>query len=217
MYDFICQSPCLSQTWCCNQAINHLTHWGRVTHICVDKLIIIGSDNGLSPDRCKMLQFSLKKMHVKMSSAKWRPSSFCLNVLTHWGLVTPCGIIQLGQHDSGNGLLPNSTKPLPEPMLTNRPCSIHPRAISQGMLQMSIILDTFISLKIAINITCIAGASSRGQWVSLVLHNSFSDTMRHLGDICPSPFMSVRLFQWYQMWGSFEDSSTDDKESLTQK
>ena len=28
-----------------------LTHWGRVTHICVSKLIIIGSDNGLSPGR----------------------------------------------------------------------------------------------------------------------------------------------------------------------
>ena len=28
-----------------------LTHWGRVTHICVSKLIIIGSDNGLSPSR----------------------------------------------------------------------------------------------------------------------------------------------------------------------
>ena len=32
----------------CNQP---LTHWGRVTHICVSKLTIIGSDNGLSPDR----------------------------------------------------------------------------------------------------------------------------------------------------------------------
>ena len=28
-----------------------LTHWGRVTHICVSKTIIIGSDNGLSPGR----------------------------------------------------------------------------------------------------------------------------------------------------------------------
>ena len=71
------------------------------------KLIIIGSDNGLSPDRrqaiiwtnaellsigpmrtyfsenlIKMQQFSLKKMHVKMSSAKWRLSCLCLNVLT---------------------------------------------------------------------------------------------------------------------------------------
>ena len=28
-----------------------LTHWGRVTHICVSKLTIIGSDNGLPPGR----------------------------------------------------------------------------------------------------------------------------------------------------------------------
>ena len=28
-----------------------LTHWGRVTHVCVSKLTIIGSDNGLSPGR----------------------------------------------------------------------------------------------------------------------------------------------------------------------
>ena len=28
-----------------------LTHWGRVTQICVSKLFIIGSDNGLSPGR----------------------------------------------------------------------------------------------------------------------------------------------------------------------
>ena len=28
-----------------------LTHWGRVTHICVDNLTTIGSDTGLSPDR----------------------------------------------------------------------------------------------------------------------------------------------------------------------
>ena len=27
----------------------HLTHWGRVTHICVGNLTIIGSDNRLSP------------------------------------------------------------------------------------------------------------------------------------------------------------------------
>ena len=28
-----------------------LTHWGRVTHICVGKLTIIGSDNDLSPSQ----------------------------------------------------------------------------------------------------------------------------------------------------------------------
>ena len=32
--------------------INHcLTHWGRVTHICIGKLTNIDSDNGLSPER----------------------------------------------------------------------------------------------------------------------------------------------------------------------
>ena len=31
--------------------VYELTHWGRVTHICVGKLTIIGSDNGLSPGR----------------------------------------------------------------------------------------------------------------------------------------------------------------------
>ena len=30
---------------------SHITHWGRVTHICVSQLTIIGSDNGLSPGR----------------------------------------------------------------------------------------------------------------------------------------------------------------------
>ena len=31
--------------------LDSLTHWGRVTHICIGKLTIIGSDNGLSPEQ----------------------------------------------------------------------------------------------------------------------------------------------------------------------
>ena len=86
----------------------YLTHWGRVTHICISKLTIIGSDNGLSPDRrqaiiwtnagllligplgtifseilIKILTFSFKKMRLKVSSAKRRPFCLGLNVLTH--------------------------------------------------------------------------------------------------------------------------------------
>ena len=85
----------------------YLTHWGRVTHICVSKLTIIGSDNGLSPGRRQAIiwtnvgillngtlgiyfseilseihTFSFKKMHLKMSSAKRRPFCLGLNVLT---------------------------------------------------------------------------------------------------------------------------------------
>ena len=83
-----------------------LTHWGRVTHICVSKSTIIGSDNGLSPGQrqaiiwtnagillirtlgtnfseilIEITTFSFKKMHLKVSSEKRRP--FCLghNVL----------------------------------------------------------------------------------------------------------------------------------------
>ena len=85
-----------------------LTHWGRVmqTHICVSKLSIIGSDNGLSPGRrqaiiwtnagilvieplgtnfCEILIeiriFAFKKMYLKISSGKWRPFCLGLNVL----------------------------------------------------------------------------------------------------------------------------------------
>ena len=83
-----------------------LTHWGRVTHICVGKLTIIGSDNGLSPERRQAIiwtndgilllgplgtnfseiliaiqTFSLKKIRLKMSSAKCCSFRLSLNVL----------------------------------------------------------------------------------------------------------------------------------------
>ena len=82
------------------------THWGRVTHICVSRLTITGSDNGLSPGRrqafiwtnagillighlgtnfsensIEILTFSFTKMGLKVSSAKWRPFCLGLNVL----------------------------------------------------------------------------------------------------------------------------------------
>ena len=115
-----------------------LTHWGRETHICVGKLTIIASDNGLSPGRRQAIiwtdagilligplgtnfneilieihTFLFKKMRLKMSSAKWR--SFCLGL----------NVLKIGHQDSNpsNGhqsdmsysLLPNTqlqtTKP----------------------------------------------------------------------------------------------------------
>ena len=40
-------------SWLCEAGLllPSLTHWGRVTHICVGNLTIIVSDNGLSPGR----------------------------------------------------------------------------------------------------------------------------------------------------------------------
>ena len=96
-----------SMIWSCALlAINILTHWGWVAHICVSKLTIIASDNGLSPNRRQAIiwtkagillfrplgtnfsemlieihVFSFRKMSLKMSSAKCRPSSLGLNML----------------------------------------------------------------------------------------------------------------------------------------
>ena len=69
-----------------------LTHWGRVTHTCVSKQAIVGSDNGLSPGRRQAIiwtnagilligplgtnfseilvgiqTFSFRKMHLKIT------------------------------------------------------------------------------------------------------------------------------------------------------
>ena len=38
-----------------HRSILLLTLWGRVTHICVSKQAIIGSENGLSPGRCQVI------------------------------------------------------------------------------------------------------------------------------------------------------------------
>ena len=83
---------------CTAQTIGSFTNWGRVTHICVNNLTIIGPDNGLSPGRRQAIiwtnagmllfgllgtnfneilleihTYSFKKIHFKMSSGKWRP------------------------------------------------------------------------------------------------------------------------------------------------
>ena len=101
---------------------NVLTHWGRVTHIFVNKLTIIDSHNGLSPGRrqaifwinagilsigplgtnfseilIEIYTFSFRKMHLKMSSGKWRPSCLGLSVLNepqHPGSVSTCWVGQ---------------------------------------------------------------------------------------------------------------------------
>ena len=97
-----------------------LTHWGRVTHICISKLTIIGWVNGLSPAWRQAIiwtnegillirtlgtnfseilseihSFSFKKMHLKMLSAKWRLFCLGLNELTHWGRDKTAAILQM--------------------------------------------------------------------------------------------------------------------------
>ena len=89
-----------------------IVHWGRVTHICVSKLTIIGSDNGLSPGRhqaiisasakilltgpletnfseilIEIIIVSFKKMRLKVSSAiRWPfvSASMCFKRAVEW-------------------------------------------------------------------------------------------------------------------------------------
>ena len=86
---------CHQREQSCHHCNSILTHWGRVTGICVGKLAIIVSDNGLSPGQSQTIirinagilltlplgtkfsetlieiqTFSLKKIRLKMSSAK---------------------------------------------------------------------------------------------------------------------------------------------------
>ena len=97
-----------------------LNHWGRVTHTCVSKLTNIGSDNGLSPGRRQAIiwtnagilligplgtifseilieirPFSFKKMHLKMSSGKWRPFCLGFNVLRQYIFSSVIQVLQV--------------------------------------------------------------------------------------------------------------------------
>ena len=85
-----------------------LTHWGRMTNICVSKLTIIGSDSGFAPARRQAIiwtnagilligplgtnfseilvgiqTFYLRKMHLNMSSALYRLFRLGLNKLRY--------------------------------------------------------------------------------------------------------------------------------------
>ena len=105
---------------CCQFHVHRLTHWGRATHICVGKLTIIGSDNGLSPGRRQSIiwtsagilllgplgtyfseffigiqTFSFKKIHLKMSSGKRRPFCLGLNVIMGYQVITDMTLNQV--------------------------------------------------------------------------------------------------------------------------
>ena len=49
-----CPNPLFDAEWS-SLRCQYLTHWSRVTHICVSNLTIIGSDNDLSPGRCQAI------------------------------------------------------------------------------------------------------------------------------------------------------------------
>ena len=112
------------------QWVKGLTHWGRVTHICIVKLTIIGSDNGLSPGRRQAIiwtnagilltgplgtnfseifiginTLSFTKIHLKMSSGKRRPFCLGFNELTpgREGFLSQCTRVNANRKSQSRG------------------------------------------------------------------------------------------------------------------
>ena len=106
-----------------------LTHRG---HICISKLSIIGSDNVLLPGRRQAIigtnaailltetsgtifseiwseihVFSFKKMHLKMSSAKWRSYYICLDVTHDQSIL---GLVNLAHNHPTKWFTKNYTR-----------------------------------------------------------------------------------------------------------
>ena len=114
----------------CHCCCLSLTHWGRVTHIFVGNLTIIGSDYGLSPGRRQAIvwtnagilligptgttfneieieihTFSFKKMHFKMSPCVAKSSAMVLymwdwRICHQWGMISNTCAFSGLQNDS---------------------------------------------------------------------------------------------------------------------
>ena len=98
---------------CANSVTQEWTHWGRVTHICVDNLtiIVIWNNAGIlligplgtnfSDMLADIITFSFKKMYLNVSSAKWGPFCFGRNVLKGTFYCSQNCIIKPYLHDVG--------------------------------------------------------------------------------------------------------------------
>ena len=109
-------------------------HWDRVTHICVGKLVIIVSDNGLSPVRRQAIiwtnagilsnlskilieihAFSFKKMQLKYrleNGGHFVSAAVCYGLVTYIRLWTGSSLVQIIAYRLFG------VNPLPEPMQT---------------------------------------------------------------------------------------------------
>ena len=137
---------CLSGNY---RNVNHMswnqrndTNIGQVMHICIRKLTIIGSDNGLLPDQCQViiwtnagilsigpwgtnfseiwieiLTFPFKKMHLKDLSEQRRPVCLGLNVLIVFQVKNfQHGLFDTASSFIGTFLPPSQTSMWPGPL-----------------------------------------------------------------------------------------------------
>ena len=115
-----------------------LVAWSVPSHYWTNAGILIGPlGTNFSEILTQIHKFSFKKIHLKMSSGKWRPFCLDLNVLAP---VSSCGYIWV-HIGSGCGWLPHGTKSISEPMLTSstRFTNIFLLHVSRETPQLSII------------------------------------------------------------------------------
>ena len=133
-----------SHTFTEDNIFHLLTHWGRVTHICINKLTFIGSDNYLNQCwnivNCALrnklqwnfnLNSNIFMQENAFENVVCEMASICLglNVLTHWGQNKMAAILQkfVPKGHTGNmwaliGLMAwcqAGYKPSSKPMMTN--------------------------------------------------------------------------------------------------
>ena len=84
---------------------------------CLEMIFIVIMQNSLAKCSWVISQSVIRSYKMKQMISIFYPI-LLFSYLTHYGLVMSCGEIYMGQHCSGNGLLSDSTKPLPESMFT---------------------------------------------------------------------------------------------------
>ena len=91
--------------WVCEQKsvsvhikYTSLTHWGRLTHICIGKLTIIGSDDGLSPGLCQAVMWTNAGiLLIRTSGTNFSDIFICHIIVIYFWLVI-LGILSFEYH-----------------------------------------------------------------------------------------------------------------------
>ena len=120
---------------------------------------------------CQISEQSYDSYLYNGNHYNWKDKSATLHIKTHCGLVTTYGVRYLSQHwirTSGNGLLPDGTKPLPEAMLTyhhtvQRHSSEGNFTINTSAINHWNYLENYLSK--------ISFKSPRGQWVKTQVYH----------------------------------------------
>ena len=99
---------------------SYLTHWGRARHICVSKLTIIGSDNGLSPGRRQAIIWTIAGILLIGSlrnKLQWNINrSLCISISGYCFWKCP---LLISQRLFRYWFYRSGDKPIPESGVTN--------------------------------------------------------------------------------------------------